>query len=132
MLRQPLDPRPMAGWARGEATSADPSARESNECSYFVPAKSRAPRVVSLRSCALAGQPPNQGCLRRATRRVARKISPGSLTDLATIGGDKMRVMVTMIVIFIVALIAVAGEICSQAARNERPGLPARRRMRLP
>jgi hypothetical protein len=58
-----------------------------------------------------------------------RKILPGSLTDLATIGrnNNKMRVMRTMTVRFTVALTTVTGGICSEATLQQRPGLQHRR-----
>jgi hypothetical protein len=56
-----------------------------------------------------------------------RKILPGSLTDLATIGRNKMRVMSTMTVRFTVALTTVTGGICLEATLQERPGLQHRR-----
>ena len=49
------------------------------------------------------------------------QLLPRSLTDLATIGRDKTRVMRTIVGIFILALITIAGEIYSDAVLTSDP-----------
>jgi len=53
------------------------------------------------------------------------RLLPRSLTDLATIGRDKTRVMRTIVGIFILAQITIAGEIYSDAALRSGSSIAA-------